>query len=273
MKGYIKRLAKWLVKGIPEKHVHVTAGQLSYGHAMEGKSVLITGGNSGIGLCTAKKCLSEGAKVLIIGRNEEKNKAACDELGTNAGYITFDLSDTEKIPAMMDEACARLGKIDYCVCNAGISQGIHSFNDVTPEIWQNIMNIHFKGAYFTAREYIIRKKDGEEGSLVFTSSDWSFLSGGADWPYGIAKGAINSMTMGMSTGFYHKGIRVNAVAPGITATPMTRVSPDENMYSDRKCGRKFLPEEVAEVIFFLLSDASKCISGLVIPTDGGDFHR
>ena len=277
MKGYIKRLARWIIKGIPEKHITVTAGQLSYGHAMEGKSVLITGGNSGIGFATAKKCISEGARVLIIGRNEEKNKTACQELGTMCDYLTYDLRKMENISAMMEEAYQKLGKIDGLVLNAGISgKGTSSIYDVSDEMWEKTMQINLKSPYFTLKEYLRRKKDGEEGSVVFTASDAIYLSAGGDIPYWITKGAIGSITMGISTRLCKKGIRCNAVAPSVTATPMVFELgySETNMYNPvKKPERNMIPEEVAEVIFFLLSDASKCISGLVIPTDGGDFHR
>lgn len=271
MKKYIKRLLKFVLTGEPTRNIKVVAGQLSYGKAMAGKNVLITGGNSGIGYYTALKCINEGAKVLIVGRDKERCSSAVQKLGANADYLICDFSNTENIPEMMQKAYQKYGKIDFLVCNVGTSYYEKTIFDVTDDLWDKYVTVNLKSAYFVSQFYLSRKED--EGAIVFTSSDWGFFGSGADKPYPITKGAINSMTMGLSCSFYARGIRVNAVAPGETATRLTGFDPAENMASDRKCGRKFLPEEMAEVIFFLLSDASKCISGQIIVCDGGDYLR
>ena len=122
MKEYIKRVLNYIFRGIPKVHVQVGVSQIQYGGILKGRKILITGGNSGIGLAIAKKCIAEGAEILIVGRNEQKLKETALALGENCKYLKFDVSRVEEIDAAMKEAGKIIGgEFDALVLNAGIS--------------------------------------------------------------------------------------------------------------------------------------------------------
>lgn len=158
--------------------------------------------------------------------------------------------------------------------NAGISLHERGFEEVTIEGWNQQMNTNLKGAYFLVCAFVrqlLRFQDSS-GNIVMVSSERGLYCD--DIPYGLSKAAINSFTRGLARKLIAKNIRVNAVAPGVTASEMTGYSPVGNLYRESACGKRvFMPEEIAEVAAFLLCDASQCISGEVIPCDQGNYLR
>lgn len=269
----LRRLSKKVKKIF--RNVNITVEQISYGGVLEGKKVLIVGGNSGIGLCIAKKCISEGAYVIIVGSNKIKCEKAVEVLGnTNCRYEIIDLNHPEVINRSLDLIYSKIEGISHLVYNAGYWGGYTEFTSVTTDIWDKHMNVNLKSAYFVT-QYFINSclKENRDGTIVYTSSDWIYKGWGAAQPYAISKGSLISLMSGITKEYYRYGIRINAVAPGETATEMNGLNPEKNMYADLSNGRNFRAEEIAEVVFFLLSGASKCISGTVIPCDGGDFIR
>lgn len=157
-----------------------------------------------------------------------------------------------------------LGGINCLVNNAGISLHEKTFFDVTPETFDSQINTNFKGAFFLTQEFIslVKNKKGK-ANILFTSSETGDTM---DFrPYGFTKAAINSMVQGLAYLFAKENIRINAVAPGITASDMTGYKTDGNLYLEiNATERVYLPEEVAETACFLLSDVSGCISGQII---------
>lgn len=252
-------------------HVQVNVSQIQYGGILAGRKILITGGNSGIGLAIAKKCISEGAEVLIIGRNEEKLLEISKELGKNCKYLQFDVSCIEKIETAMSEAKALMGSdFDALVLNAGISLHEENILHVNVEDYEKQFKTNLESTYFMAQSYLKNKEKEKEASLLFISSERGFQCD--DVPYGLTKAGINSLVRGLSRRFYRSGVRVNGIAPGITVSGMTKISAEDNLYLERVApGRVFLPEEVAEVACFLLSDAAKCVSGEIIACDAGEY--
>lgn len=233
------------------------------------KKILITGGGSGLGFYIAKKCANEGAKVIIVGRNKEKLEEAINQLGPNTSYMIFDVQESEKSEEFMKEVFEKYGKIDCLINNAGISLHEKDFFSVTIDKFNKQIDTNLKGAYFLTQAYINLLQEKDQGNVIFISSE---RGAQCDYlPYGLTKVAINSLTEGLSRKYYKRGIRVNAVAPGITASNMTNIDKDSNLYcSYNASGRYFIPEEVAEVVAFLISDMSKCISGEVIYCDAGN---
>ena len=217
----------------------------------------------------AKKLSSEGAKVIITGRNEEKLKSAVNEIKNDVKYVVYDVRKCKK--NFINEVYNNYGKIDCIINNAGISLHEGNMLNVTNEGFQNQFDTNLKGAYFLAQEYIkkIKEDHQKEGNIIFISSERGRQCD--DIPYGLTKRAINSLVEGMSRRFYKEGIRVNAVAPGITASDMTNIKREDDLFCDYNAsGRFFMPEEVAEVVAFLVSDNSKCISGEIIHCDAGN---
>lgn len=229
---------------------------------IDNKSIIITGGSSGLGLAMAKKFISEGAKVLITGRREDVLAKAASDLGCE--YEVLDVTKPDTFEQFFITAKAKLGRIDALVNNAGVSLHEGSFFDVTPDGFDKQIATNFKGAFFMTQAYIrTLVTDKAQGNVLFISSETGET---ADCrPYGYTKAAINSMVQGLAYLFKNKGIRINAIAPGITASAMTGVDPNGDISAGTYGqGRFYLPEEVAEVATFILSPASGCISGQII---------
>ena len=272
LKQYIKRVGKYIIKGVPVNNIKLEIVQKTPSELFKGKSILITGGGRGLGFYIAKKCVLEGANVIITGRNEEQLRNAQKELGSNCNYIVFDMENVNKIDSFFEECVKKYGKIDCIVNNAGISLHEGEITNVTIDGFNKQFNINLRGGYFLAKEfikYIQENEDIENGNIIFISSERGAQCD--QIPYGLTKVAINSLTEGLSRKYYKKGIRVNAVAPGVTASEMTGISKDDNLfYAGNASNRFFIPEEVAEVVAFLISDVSKCISGEIIYCDAGN---
>lgn len=270
LKKYVKRVGCFILRGVPNVNVTVNISQIVNGNVLAGKTVLITGGGRGLGLAMAKRCIQEGAKVLIVGRNESNLQKASSELGKNCSYLVFDVSNIQEIENFMDDAIRLMGHIGCLISNAGISLHEANILDVSIDNFERQLNTNLKGSYFLAKAFIERQSEDTSGNIIFISSERGNQCD--DVPYGLTKAAINSLTRGLSRRFYRKNIRVNAIAPGVTASDMTGRKVDGNVFAeDQAAGRYFLPEEVAEVTVFLLSDASKCISGEVIACDAGQY--
>ncbi len=274
IKRGVRKLAKLILESSPEKNVTVNVSQINYGKILENRNIVITGGGKGIGFAIAKKCISEGANVVITGRTEKTLKEATEKLGDSCKYVVFDISKVEemkKFLSMCEDKFA--GKIDSLISNAGISLHENIYKNVTIEGFDKQFNTNLRASYFLAKEYLeyLEKNRCENGNLIFISSETGNQC--YDIPYGLTKAALNSLTRALSRRVYKNNIRVNAIAPGVTVSDMVKDYVDidsENMY--RKCAsdRVFLPEEVAEVACFLLSDASKCISGEIIHCNAGN---
>lgn len=242
--------------------------------------ILITGGGRGLGFHIAKRCISEGAKVIITGRNQKTLLEAKKQLGDHCEYIVHDNIDISRIPALFDEAELLMNHqmIDSLVCNAGISLHEGDFHHVTEDTWDAQMDINLKSNYFFTKyfvEYYENKMRnqltyGRSGNIVIISSERAKRSD--DIPYGLTKAALSSFVQAIAAKTINLGIRINGVGPGVTATDMTGFKADGNMYNSWQNNQRiFLPEEVAEVVNFLLSDTSACISGEIITCDQGNY--
>ena len=256
-------------------HVSVNVAIVKHGEILKGKKILITGGSRGIGLAMAKKFLSEGAQVLITGRSAMKLESLVQEINDeNLHYIAYDADNISGIHNFFDEVYSVLGGVDILVSNAGISLHEGVITNVEQDGFDKTISTNLKSHYFIAKEFIKRHKINESKSLLFiTSKDGAVCN---EIPYGLTKASINSLVGALSSHYYRQGIRVNAIAPGVTLTDMTRFyaeKVDGNMYAENYAGRNFYPEEVAEVACFMVSDASKCVSGQVIFTDGGSHIK
>lgn len=279
-KRTIRKIAKFILASQPESFVQVNVGQIQSGTTLLGKKIVVTGGGSGLGFAMAKKFVSEGAEVLISGRNEEKLRNAIKQLGDHAKYSTADVCDVECSMAFLEKAKEQLGgHIDCLVSNAGISLHENIYTNVTVEGFDEQFNTKFRAGYFLGKAFLEMKmkeksNGGLDAQLLYITSETGDQV--YDIPYGMTNAALNSLVGAFSRRVYKQGIRVNAIAPGVTLTEMTRdyaESSDGNLYRDCASGRTFLSEEVAEVACFLLSDASKCISGEVIHCNAGNHLK
>lgn len=264
----IKNFIKYLKDG---GVVEVKVEQIKYNNILENKKVLITGGSSGIGLAITKKCLETGAKVLITGRNFEKLEAVKEELNTDNLYILkWDASDIQVIDSKFNESIDVLGELDIIFNNAGIDNTWNSFLKMDEYEYDKVMNINAKAVFFicqSASKYFISNK--LRGKIINISSVRGLY--GANDPYGMSKWGIVGLTKGLGRDLISKGVIVNCIAPGKTATPINGINPEENAYVNNIPSKRVaLPEEIAELALFLASDAANNIVGEVIVCDGGE---
>ena len=266
-KQYIKRGLKYILSGTPIQNITANISYLQPNERLSGRKIIITGGGKGLGAAMATKFISEGATVLISGRNEKTLKEKAGQIGCK--YLTLDVQDTDSLDKFIHDADRILGGVDSLVNNAGISLHEPTFFDVTPDTFDAQIATNLRGGFFLTQSFtklLLREK--RKGNVLFVSSETGETVDIR--PYGFTKAAINSMVQGLACLFVKDNIRVNAVAPGITASDMTGFKADGNLFLEcNATNRVYLPEEVAETACFLLSDASGCISGQVIVCNNG----
>ena len=276
LKEYVKRGITYVISGVPQKIVKVPVAQIQYGGILEGKKILITGGSRGLGYAIAKRCLEEKAVVTITGRSKEVLEEAKKSLGNPENLFVFehDVRQYDKDDELILNARRAMNGIDCLINNAGVSVHNIDYSNCTEEQWDRQMDTNLKGVYFLTQAYM---KDYEEagkksGKIINMVSERGLY--GDDVPYGMAKRALISYTEGLARKLILKGVRVNAIAPGVTATEMTGYDPEDNLFRRYAVGRRvLLPEEIAEVAIFMISDASNCISGQVIACNEGNHLR
>lgn len=266
-KQYIKRGFKYVLSGTPVKNITANISYLQPNRRLSGKKIIVTGGGKGLGAAMATKFVSEGASVLISGRNEKILKEKAEQIGCQ--YLTLDVQKTDSLDKFIHDADRILGGADCLVNNAGISLHEPTFFDVTPETFDAQIATNLRGGFFLTQSFTkLLLHEKRKGNVLFVSSETGETVDIR--PYGFTKAAINSMVQGLACLFVKDGIRVNAVAPGITASDMTGLKVDGNLFLEcNATNRVYLPEEVAETACFLLSDASGCISGQVIVCNNG----
>lgn len=241
---------------------------------LEGKVAIITGGTRGIGFAIAKKYLENNAKVIIFGsRNETVEKALKELKSLNNKYEVDgyypNLTDEHNIENTFNEIESKYGHIDILVNNAGISSRT-KIEDYTDEEYEKISNLNIKSVYVcskTAIKYLKKTK----GVILNTSSMVSIYGQPSGVMYPTSKFAVNGMTKSLARELAPLGIRVNAVAPGITNTDMVKNLPKEMIEPLIKTiplGRIGEPEDIANAYLFLGSDMASYISGVILSVDG-----
>ena len=275
LKTYLRRTAEFIIHGVPTKHITATVSVTKPSERLAGRRVIITGGGRGLGLAMAKRFVSEGARVLIAGRNEETLKKSAEEIGCL--YLPLDVQQVETFDAFIDKAWELLGGADCLVNNAGVSHHEGDISRVTLKDFDTQINTNLRGGYFLTQKFLARYEASGEtsGNILFISSERGMMAD--DLPYGLTKAAVNSLVQALAVTLISKNIRVNAVAPGVTTSDMTRVKADGNLFRDSQAtDRVYLPDEVAETACFLLSDASNVLSGQILVCNEGksiNFRR
>lgn len=236
------------------------------------KTVLITGGNKGIGFATAKLFLESGFNVIITGRDEERLRNAAERLdSSNCRYLVWDVSDITAIAPAIDAAHAFFGNIDVFVNNAGIVSDEDitqkDFLEKTETAWDNTMNVNLKGLFFALQAETRYMVDHEiKGNIVNLCSEMGFRP--AYNAYCISKWGVRGMTSGIAKNIAKYGIVLNGVAPGETATEILRQKEGERRLNKSPRGERAMPSEIAEAIYFLAN--SRNIIGEVLVSDGGN---
>ncbi|HJT24734.1 MAG TPA: SDR family oxidoreductase [bacterium] len=237
----------------------------------EDKVVLVTGGTSGIGLATAHRLISEGAQVVITGRDEEKLKRAAQALGPKAEAVQTDISKVEEVEALYARMGGKYGRLNGLFANAGIAL-FEPLDKVTENAVDAQMDTNFKGTFFTVQKAIPLFTPG--ASVVLNAS----VAGTKVRPpaviYGATKAAVRLMAKGFSINLVEKGVRVNVISPGPIRTPIwddgkADAAALERIRQANPSKRFGTPEEIAGAVAYLLSDESAYIAGEELFVDGG----
>lgn len=239
------------------------------------KTALITGGNSGIGLATAKLFVAEGAKVVITGRNQATLEAAAKELGPNGFAVAADATDVAATDAAIKKGAEKFGKYDVVFANAGIAGGT-PLGGTTLEAFEKVIRTNLTGVFFTVQSALPFLND--KASIILNGSVISVLGIPGYSAYGAAKAGVRSMARTMASELSPRGIRVNVVAPGAIRTPIwgqAVATPEaEKAFEARialstPLGRLGETEHVSKTVLFLASDDAAHVQGQEIFVDGG----
>ena len=235
------------------------------------KVAVITGGASGIGLATARKLLSEGAKVVLVDWNEDVSEIA-KTLNNDAVGIRCDVSSDTDVQKCINEVIEKFGHIDLLVANAGIGGGPNKAHEVSVDEWNKVIGVNQTGIFLMNKYVIKNMLETSGGAIVNTSSMYGLVGTTMSFAYSASKGAINQMTRSLALTYARDNIRVNAVAPGYVDTPILAEVPKDMkdaMANQLPVGRLGKDTEIANLICYLLSDDATFITGAIVPIDGG----
>lgn len=242
---------------------------------LNGKVAIITGGSRGIGFATAKRFLEEGAAVVITASSEASAAKGAEKLRSlfpegRIGGIAPDLSSLSSLQEAFNKVKEEYGKIDILVNNAGASDST-PFLSYTEELFDKLMNLNVKGVFNASRAVADIMVEQGSGVILSTSSMVSISGQPSGIAYPTSKFAVNGFTISLARELGPKGIRVNAVAPGITETDMMKSVPKnliDPLIAKVPLRRLGQPEDIANAFLFLASDDASYISGVILSVDG-----
>lgn len=245
---------------------------------IEGKVALITGGSSGIGRATALLFGREGAKVAVADYNAEggeRTVKTIKDAGGTAFFHAVDVSNPQAVEALINKVVETWGRLDYAFNNAGIEGQMALTPDCTIENWNRVIAIDLTAVFLCMKYEIAQMLKQGGGSIVNTASVAGLYGLAAAPAYVAAKHGVAGLTKTAALEFAQKGIRVNAVCPGFIRTPMVDRVLDKGVFSEEQIfaaepmHRMGKPEEIAEAVLWLCSEASSFVTGLPMPIDGG----
>jgi NAD(P)-dependent dehydrogenase (short-subunit alcohol dehydrogenase family) len=286
---------KCLDKRISDPHIWLVSGSLIHNTAhlckqepifsisqkekvmgkLKGKVAVITGGNSGIGLATAKRFVEEGAHVVITGRREKELKEAAAIIGKNVTTVTGDITRLEDLDRLYAVVKEKHGHIDVLFANAGWGE-LAPLESATEAHFDKTFDLNAKGTFFTVQKSLPLFKDG--GSIILNSSVANVRGDAAFTAYAASKAAVRSFVRGWTMELKDRKIRVNSMSPGPIETPALEkvgLPPEQveqaiaHFASQVPLGRRGKPEEIAAAVVFLASDESSYITGVDLAVDGG----
>jgi len=247
-------------------------------HSLSEKTAIVTGASSGIGYATAKLYAKAGAKVVVAARRQAELNTLVDEItqaGGHAVALAGDVKDENYAKALVDLAIGHFGSLDVAFNNAGTMEWMGDTREVQLSEWQDTLNTNLTGAFLGAKHQLPALLERDSGSLIFTSSFVGYTVGFPQTAaYSASKAGIIGLTQSLAAEFGPQGLRVNALLPGATDTPMGRAfanTPEtlafvEGLYALK---RMALPEEIAESALYLASGASSFTTGTALLVDGG----
>ena len=244
-------------------------------NTFEGKVAVVTGGNSGIGLATAKKFGAQGAKVAISGRDRKTLEQAAKEIGAETLAVQADVTDLSSLDGFFRRVKDRFGSVDALFVNAGVAR-FAPVGEVTVEQYDELLDTNLKGSYFTVQKALPLLNPGASIILTTTAADSVGLPGSS--VYAASKAAVRSLARTLSAELIERKVRVNAIAPGPIETPifgrlgLAPQAVDElakvilGRVPAKRLGR---PDEIADAVLFLASPAANYIVGVELNVDGG----
>lgn len=239
---------------------------------------LVTGAGSGLGLATAKAFAEAGASVVLADTNEDAVFSAVEELsakGHKALAIQCDVADDGQVEAMVERAVAGFGRLDAAYNNAGVQNVIAEAADATREDFDRVMSINLRGVWSCMKFELRQMLKQESGAIVNCSSIGGLVGGAKRGTYQASKHGVLGLTKSAALDYAAKGIRINAVCPGIIHTPMldkmmaTQADALNAMLADVPIGRLGRPEEIASAVLWLCSSAASFVIGHALAVDGG----
>jgi NAD(P)-dependent dehydrogenase (short-subunit alcohol dehydrogenase family) len=242
---------------------------------LEGKTALITGGNGGIGLATAKHFVNEGAYVFITGRRASELAGAVKDIGRNTTGVSGDVSNLDDLDRLFAQIKREKGKLDIVFANAGIAR-YATFGSITEDLYDSIFDVNVKGVLITVQKALPLLPDG--AAIILNASIVASKGSAANSVYSATKAAVRSFARTWTTDLKSRRIRVNAVSPGSTDTPgLTDLLASSDVGEERKkmianavpLGRFGTPDEIAKAVAFLASDDASYITGTELFVDGG----
>lgn len=241
---------------------------------LSGKRALVTGGASGIGEATARLLADLGASVVIADINRDALADAATRIGSKA-VTSGDVSSAADVDRMVGEAVEAVGGIDLVFNSAGVGDDLVPVHEQEPDRWQRVVDINLKGTYLVCRAAGRHMVAQRSGAIVNVSSIVGLDGFPGRSGYGVAKAGVVHLTKTLACEWGHLGVRVNAIAPGYTRTPMVRDLVDRKIFDpsviERRTPLARLAEsdEMARAAVFLLSDWASYITGATLPVDGG----
>ncbi|MCF8720190.1 SDR family NAD(P)-dependent oxidoreductase [Nitrospina gracilis] len=241
---------------------------------LENKTVIITGGGTGIGFACAELFHKEGARLALFGRRKELLKAAAKRLGENVLAVPGDITRQDDVDMLVELTLKEFGQIDVLVNNAGTLGG-WPLHQTENDAWDEVLNVNLRGLFLLTRRVLAHMVERKSGSIVHISSILGLVAVPQTGAYNVSKGALNQLSRSIAVEYGPLNIRSNALCPGMVETDMTEALRDnkelmedwkEHYYPMRRFAK---PEEVANACLFLASDESSFITGTVLPVDGG----
>lgn len=242
--------------------------------SLKGKRALVTGGGTGIGLGISKAFIEAGAEVVITGRREEVLQDAFKELGENARYSVFDITNKKEIPAFIQDLETQFGAIDILVNNAGIHLKKFS-NETTDEEFESIIQTNLLSVFSLTRECAKYMAQRKSGVILFIGSMAGIFGIDRVSAYGTSKAALTGLMQNLVTEYSKDLIRVNTIAPGWIESPMFLNAINADLARKEKITNRIAmpsygkPADIGHTAVFLSSEAARYITGVVLPVDGG----
>jgi 3-oxoacyl-[acyl-carrier protein] reductase len=238
---------------------------------LSGKTAVVTGSTRGIGLAIARALYGAGAKVGIVGRDQERARSVAAELGDRAAGVACDVAQPAQVEAAITAVEATLGPIDILVNNAGVTRD-NILLRLSDQDWDAVLGPNLKGAFFTTKAVIKGMMKRRSGRIINIGSIVGLIGNKGQANYAASKAGLIGLTKSVAKEYASRNILVNCVAPGFIETDMTHALPSEaraSLLEEIALGRLGRPEDVAGTVLFLASDLAGYITGQVLVVDGG----